>query len=347
MNILIKAYSGINFGDDLFIASICKRYEQHQFTLSAEYKYVEIFKHIKNLSINVCAYCDIKENDLKLAKNSDLVVYVGGSIFIEHNKDSLNKTKYLKELIDTNNNFYVVGANFGPFKSKEYYDYVKNETIRHTKGICFRDTYSYNLFKDCDNVMHAPDVIFGLDVNSSLEKEKSIGISVIHHLERESILPFYNQYIEKLKEIIYHFIDMDYKINLLGFCSKEKDNIAIENLLNELDPSCAKNISVYNYNGNIKEFLEVLNKQEYLIATRFHSMILGLKLGAKLLTICYSDKTTNAIKDMNINMKYYKLENVDKLKVEDIIKEKKLNVQHLIDKSHLQFKFLDEILISD
>ncbi len=344
MKILIKAYSGMNFGDDLFIAALCKRYKQHQFILSAEEKYIEIFKHIANLTIDVCSYVDIKENDLKLAKNVDIVVYIGGSIFIEHNKDSLNKTKYLKELIDINNNFYVVGANFGPFKSNDYYSYVKNETIKNIKGICFRDSYSYNLFKDCDNVIYAPDVIFGLDINSSVEKEKSIGISVIHHLDRESILPFYDKYIEKLKEIIYHFVDMDYKVKLLGFCSKEKDNIAIEQLLRDVDPLYMKNISVCNYDGNIAEFLEVLNKQEYIVASRFHSMILGLKLCAKLITICYSDKTTNAIKDMNINMPYYKLGDTDKLKVCDIVKEKNNNIQHLVEKSCLQFKFLDDVL---
>lgn len=339
MNIFLKAYTAINLGDDLFIREICNRYKKHLFHLVAKKQYIDIFKNIPNIIVHEC---NIKsdEHQLSLEINSkcDIFVYIGGSIFIEPETNFEQRLDSLVELIQCNKNFYIIGANFGPYKTKEYYEYIKNKVIANSKGVCFRDKYSYTLFKDMDNVYYAPDVIFGLKIKPELPK-KEIGISVIHHLDRKNLKQNYSKYLIKMQEIVEYFQLNQYTVNLFSFCNYEKDLEAIQKYLDFPD------VNIIEYNGNIDTYLAKLNEQEYIIATRFHATILGLTLNKKVLPICYSEKTVNAIKDLNANLVYYTFEDIDKLDVKDIINIKNnYNLNKQKKQSKKQFQFLDKII---
>ncbi len=338
MNIFLKAYTAINFGDDLFIKQICSRYKNHTFHLVANKKYKEIFKEIQNISIHEC---DSKNNihrlSLKINSNCDIFVYIGGSIFIQPEGEFESKLKELSELIDSNNNFYIIGSNFGPYTSRAYYDSVKNKILSRAKGISFRDSYSYSLFKNMENVVYAPDIIFGLNKKKGPSK-KEIGISIIHHLNRQSIIKNYESYINKIREIIEFFRKRKYIVNLFSFCECEKDLVAIKEYFNY------ENINIIEYNGDIDKFLNELNAQEYIVATRFHATILGLVLNKKILPICYSEKTVNMLKDIEEPITYYTIDNIESLEVRDIEKISEYNVEKQIKNSEIQFCFLDKIL---
>ena len=177
--IYIKAYTRMNFGDDLFVHILCTRYPTVTFYLSGDEKYLQAFKHIPNLILNA---------DMQLI-SVDAIVYIGGSIFIENSKDSVYRVLDLKEeIIKETIPTYIIGANFGPYLTEKYVDTVKNEILRNAKGVTFRDKYSYELFKDIPSVSQALDVVFSLDTEKYRNKaKKEIGISVIHHLDRQKI----------------------------------------------------------------------------------------------------------------------------------------------------------------
>lgn len=339
MNIFLKAYTSVNLGDDLFIREICNRYQKHTFHLVAKKQYKDIFKNIKNITIHEC---NIKSDEhrlsLKVNFDCDIFVYIGGSIFIEPESNFEKRLGELVELINCNNNFYIVGANFGPYKTQKYYDYVKDKIIANAKGVCFRDRYSYNLFKDMPNVSYAPDVIFSLKAETH-PPEKQIGISVIHHLDRKAIKENYNSYLKKLREIIEYFQNNKYIVNLFSFCEYEKDLEAIKEHLD------FPGVNIVEYSGNIDECLTRLNEQEYIIATRFHATILGLVLGKKVLPICYSEKMINVIEDLEFPITYYTFENIDKLNVNTIESiTNNYNINNQREDSEKQFQFLDKIL---
>ena len=328
LKIYVKAYTVLNLGDDLFIYILCNRYPNIMFYIKEHANHTDIFKNIKNLKI-------IKNID---EIKYDAIVYIGGSIFIENSEESIKRVdKLKKEIIKENINTYIIGANFGPYYQEAYYNKIRNEIFPYMKSVTFRDKYSYNLFKDLNNINYAKDIVFQLDA-SNIKKidNNEIGISLIHHLDRKEIKKYYDKYIDKLKEIAKYYIKKGYKIRLFSFCEIEEDTTAINDLLNKMDDSELKYINITKYNGNIEDILNKLANLKMLVATRFHSIILGLKFNIPIIPICYSNKCTNVLNDINFK-------NIYKMDTLDDIKYKKIPSIHYIDTkdSVNQFKDLD------
>ena len=107
------------------------------------------------------------------------VVYIGGSIFIEYDnwKHILAWWNYEAE----NFPFYVLGANFGPYKNEAFKEAFYN-VFAKMKDICFRDTYSYTLFKDCLTVRYASDILFMTDLPKTQLRKRQVFFSIISEL---------------------------------------------------------------------------------------------------------------------------------------------------------------------
>src|SRR5699024_2042390 len=177
MNYLVNAYFAKNVGDDLFMKILFSRYPNitwHLLTVRREYK--EIFKEltnvrlIKGLSINlfnkrrIDLFSKVNNLFLKYRKFDGLLI-IGGSIFMEGPdwQESLEKRKVLpRKLQALNKRLLIVGANFGPYSEKEFIE-KHRRFFNCFNDICFRDRYSYNLFKNKHNVRVAPDVVFNLN----------------------------------------------------------------------------------------------------------------------------------------------------------------------------------------
>lgn len=334
--IYLKAYTRINLGDDLFIHIICSRYPDTNFYLKKCTPYTDVFYNIPNLVIT-----DNVDNI-----TFDAIVYIGGSIFIENSLSSISRVKELKnEIIKDNIPTYIIGANFGPYTSNEYFNVVKNKILAHLKSITFRDTYSYNLFKEMDNVHYAPDVVFSLDYNTTKKiRKKEIGISVIHHLEREQLKENYFEYINKLVEVSKYYISMGYIVKLISFCNYEKDMLTINDIINKLSDIERNSIKIYNYNGDVYDALKEIENLELLIATRFHSVVLGIKLNIPTIAVCYSDKVLNVLNDINFDKNnIYNFKNINSLNYK-IIPNKFYS--KALNRGVDQFKQLDELIKS-
>ena len=68
--------------------------------------------------------------------------------------------------------FFVLGANFGPYHTEEYRS-AMDKVYTKLKDICFRDTYSKNLFADNDHVRQAPDILFSYPMPKVEENKKT------------------------------------------------------------------------------------------------------------------------------------------------------------------------------
>lgn len=337
--IYLKAYTRLNLGDDLFIKKICDNHKKQKFCIIADKKYKKVFKNTKNLKVMSYSYDRLekrKNNTLKYQKEHnkilkrisnkcDTYVYIGGSIFIEKEKNSIDRVMQLKKEISYFKNSYIIGANFGPYMTKKYLEYVHNELIPSLNYISFRDIDSYNLFKDLKNVIYAPDILFSLPVTKQENKTKELGISLINHLNREELKKNYDEYQKQLINLSIDYIKKGYQIRLLSFCSYEKDPIAINDYLEKIPKEYKKNIIVDYYQGNIEEFLERISNLDTIIATRFHSIVLGLKYCCKVIPICYSNKAINLLNDLNIK-EYTTFKSIKKL---SIIKPTKITTKQL------------------
>lgn len=237
-----------------------------------------------------------------------------------------------------------MGANFGPYKYKEFEEKYRS-LFKKYDDICFREKYSFNIFKDLENVRVAPDIIFSLKTESHTSKlQRCIGFSIINIENRKELKEYNVSYEKKIIELIEYYINLDFKIKLFSFCENEGDMIAIYNIIENRDSKLKDRIEVINYEGNLNTFIDEFKCCPTIVGTRFHSIILALLFGQDILPIIYSDKTYNVLKDLNINKEYCYIKDILKLDVEAIserIKVNKLLNKDIISRSELQFYNLD------
>lgn len=342
MNIYLMAYARNNLGDDLFTRMLISKYPNVNFDIDIEdIKYSESLKNIKNITVN-----NRKRdfNNIDIEKYS-AIVYIGGSIFME-NRNGMQKleelNKFIKNAKNKNVPFFYISSNFGPYITNKYLELAK-DTFSYCEDVCFRDRYSYNLFRNITTARYAPDLILSYNISDNkVEMQKdTVGISVIDLKARDNIKDFESGYLEMLKNNIEDYQSFGKKVYLFSFCKYEGDEDTIDKVLNIVNNK--ENIEIVKYNGNIEAFLNIYSKMEYMLSTRFHSMILSARLKQKVLVLSYSDKIDNVIEDMkfpfeirrfnkNLNKEKFKLSQFREVK--DIsIKEKQLEkINQLINR---------------
>jgi len=358
--VLINAYTKDNLGDDLFIKVLCDRYPNTEFILYAPSSYRKTFKDLKNLSIfpndsfivrliNSILFriFNIKGYFLnRLSKKSDASVLIGGSLFMEVGNWQFTMKK-IESMRYKDNPFFLLGANFGPYSDINFK--AKHEKMfRGFTDISFRDKYSYDLFKHLGNVRVASDIIFNLKKGKmDLRKDNNVVISVIKPSVRKSLNVSDNTYYEKIRDIAVYFLKNDYKVTLMSFCEPEGDKEAIENIERLIPERYLSGISKHMYKSNIKETLDVIANSSYVVATRFHAMILGWVYNIPVYPIIYSEKMTNVINDAGFKGKYSNIETINTLKpkeVFDSMNRNVINVSDLVIDSERHFEKLDNYL---
>lgn len=369
--VYLTGYKNKNLGDDLFFVTVLERYPEITFVFEdvSSCFYSKIFKDYKNVKI----IPHLKENVFNRIKNRivrslyknwlgqyyslyqknnlikvDAYLKIGGSIFIEpkNNVTSIKnrfiaENKYFGQIP-----FFYIGCNFGPYSSSDYYNNVEF-VINNCSGICFRDRYSFNLFKQSKNVRVAPDVLFGIKTWHPYTKKraKSLGISLINLSNRSSLSIFYQSYLESISSYVqYKYNDLEL-IRLFSFCEPEGDGHAIEDLQSIMPDTIKNKIEVVTYDGDYKDFLLKFSEVEMLVATRFHSMILGFVYGIKTVPIIYSDKITHVLNDINDHIPSVKVQDISKeILLETIAQSKVIDVKNQIRDSIIQFADFDNFI---
>ena len=104
----------------------------------------------------------------------------------------------------------------------------------------------------------------------------------------------------------------------MSFCKSEGDEYAIQRIM-EKCPS--EHIISYFYNGNISESLSVLKHSEGIIATRFHSLILGWIFNKTVFPFEYSNKTENLLKDINYDGYHLPINDIASIQIDSVINQ--------------------------
>ena len=253
MKIYARAYLTENLGDDLFIKILTDRYKKHRF-----YSISRGFKNYTkgNLKVysNPILFDIIEEFKLEkyLSNKCDLAISIGGSMYMENEK-------YIKDYSFGKNKYYVLGSNFGPYKTQEYFQLSK-ETFKECTDICFRDKASYNLFKELNSVRYSPDVAFLYDVGN-LQKEKgTIGISMIDLKVRDDLKDKEGAHTKILIESIKEYIKNGKKVYLFSFCKHEGDEEAISKLLNEIEEKNQKIPEIIGISAKNRQGIQTLEE---------------------------------------------------------------------------------------
>lgn len=348
-NILVNAYLEKNLGDDLFLKILFDRYPNVKWFIdTTDYTYKEVFKNYKNVDIiGTKMYRIMKKIGLQriYTNKCDAVVFIGGSIFIQFNEwEVLHKYRETLFNLFKRKEKYIIGSNFGPYKDQKFIDKNK-ELFNKCTDICFRDSYSYDLFKELKNVRVNPDIVFQLKSQNRNKIKDSIGISIIDLEDREDLARYNKIYCEKIKEIVEHLISKGKSITFFSFCESQGDMKAINNIINLVDNKFRNKINTVNYTGNIDKFLSEFESMENIIGTRFHACILSQVFGQGLYPIIYSDKTYNVLKDIGLDSSYSFIKNIENIDIDnmiDIISNNKIKDKCIFKDAEKQFKGLDK-----
>ena len=354
---LIIAYAKKNLGDDLFIYILAKRYTNTKFYLCAKTKYNKEcfnlinFKLINSLVVKEIDKISYNLNIPKINCNNivsrfcDTMILIGGSMFME-NVDIETCKKVLSDRFSyLKSDYYILGSNFGPYITEEYYN-VHKELFKSAKDVCFREEYSYNLFKDLKNIRYASDIVFSMDITDiKIREDKRVVISIIDLTSRKDLAVYKEVYENKMRRTVEYFLNIGYEVTLMSFCNIEGDEKAIDSILNLVEGK--DRVNVYKYDGNIQEALTVIANCKIVIAARFHAMILGLLFNKTVIPMIYSEKTLNVINDIGFKGKYIKLEELSDFDVNNFIEQDlnyKFDVSNQIMDSKRQFEVLDTYL---
>lgn len=349
----IIAYCRQNLGDDMFIRCLVRRYPNVRFTCNIPPKLNQAFRNERNLRLPGALdyFMQRVANKLKLsspdqyrkraARKSDLLIRIGGSIFIESPNVKRRSWEKLHE------KEFVIGANFGPWTSDTFLRDAK-KYLSECSDVCFRDRFSYTLFQQLERVRVAPDVLFGYPYYPMPKSGNGVGISVIAAEKRSVFKQISDTYYMTLAAACDYWIERHIPVKLFSFCTAEGDMEAIHSVL---DKAKHRNeIDVVAYTGNIEEMLSEMNECDTIIATRFHAMILGWSMGKKVFPVIYSPKQTHVLHDIGWMGPCWDLLSGEVLNSEELIKARESlvpisNIEDLARAAQEQFSGLDGFII--
>lgn len=371
-NVLLKIYPELNLGDDLFLKIILERYpEVYFYVLANKHRYKDFEKKFQNLhiidrleNINVLDRLLLKfskklsvkkqgsifRNFLKkqhgsILKNMDCFVTIGGSMFIEKSdsifQSNVQYYKFINASLPNIPKFYL-GCNFGPYYSNEFVDDFRN-IFSEATDLSFRDVSSKDILK-LPEIRINPDIVFGMHYQKNKRMSDAVGLVLVDpRVKMPNDKVDYTNYIDTISKLIRSLQEKGKVVSLFSFCKSEKD----EDLINEIISLGIDKLQVVFYEGNIDGFLEEYSKMEFMVCGRFHSMILSMLHGQKILPLIYSEKMTNILSDVNFEGRTVNITNLNKASISEyleLLDTNEYNAKLVQKGAESHFEILDKYL---
>jgi len=354
-----------NLGDDLFLKVITQRYPNYTFHVLVNKKYINVYSDINNLVVHTkngrftrmmnALFRLLNMPDyifLKMSKIASVVILLGGSLYQQESNWKKLYSGRLK-MIGLFKASFAIGNNFGPSSDPEFLNCYKI-FFRKLTDVCFRDRQSQMLFP-YDNVRTASDIVFGIDsyYTSKVAQiidvlaEKPYAVVSVIDLFYKSVSRNYQKvtadiYESWISDLILQLEHRGYHVILMGFCTAEGDDIAIDRIIGKN----SFNNTIKIIHRNIDESLLVLKEADLVVATRFHAMILGWTFGKKVVPIVYGNKMKQVIHDTSFDGCCVNIEEIDQYDPSYVIDHaKKLrDISSFADDSENQFYGFDQWL---
>jgi colanic acid/amylovoran biosynthesis protein len=358
--VFLDIYLACNLGDDLFLDVFAKRYPSTQVTVNypgnSYENFLSSFPNVQSIQYtlllrvmrNLKLYDRLADYEY-FAKKNDALVFLGGSIFRdEPYNDELyqQRIKLIKAFKKHGKKVHVIGANFGPIRSEKFVE-EHRYLFSLCDDVCFRDTFSYELFKDLKCVSLAPDIIFSLPHKVTKKESNTVSISVIDFNHVPSIANLQADYISKMTALVKHLVQSGFQCKLYSFCDGEGDQETIGDILTSLDVQIKSAVQVFKYVGDLEDTLKSFSSSEFVVGARFHACILSQVFEQGLLPIIYSNKTLHMLDDLGLSSQIVEGRYIEKFEPEidiDAVRVNKVNLAEVKNNALDHFKYLDEYL---
>ncbi|MDF2479512.1 MAG: putative glycosyltransferase [Sphingobacterium sp.] len=296
MNVLLDVYIDDNFGDDLFVKIVCERYPNDTFYI-IDHNYNEArrrrFRKIPNLKF-VAAIAEMCNSTL-----FDMLLLVGGDMF-----PNTSDYRYRELLIDKRKEQGKPVSFIGCNLHKHYDEPNAEIVLRLFEKADFagvRDEWTYNFIKTKwpqANVRQTADLAFSYRYPvRRASKPGLLGISIRRKAGvSESV---YGAYCNSLAFVINAYLSKDNGNTVRLYCFSSgsfNDKEVAEDILQGVTEKTR--VSIVGYDGDIDVFLGSFAECEYVIATRFHAIIMALVLNIPMLPYAYESKVTNLLHDI-------------------------------------------------
>lgn len=351
-------YNDSNLGDDLFLDTLVRRYPNFDFYIYADKNSPPLNWSLKlHNNLHYADICFSNKTYKSEISKYDGVILIGGSVFQDLSyslyRGYIGRYLIFKKIIKAGKKIFVIGSNLGPFKTL-FGKLIFKVTLKHVSHICVRDSYSFNLLNEWEikNRDLAPDIIFGYDFHPKFKPGNNkdiLGISILNTKLNPEVR---NLYIEKMAGLTNMYLkeSPNKMVRLFGFDGgNENDGEIIDEVLKLLNfPERAIKVE-YNNNITINEYLNLFIECSYILANRFHSVILAAKFGIPFFPIIYSEKTSNALNDIgyfSTSVQYKKIDSLNLNTMHDLIRVSEKNyaikdticsqsIKHFIGLDHL------------
>ena len=148
----------------------------------------------------------------------------------------------------------------------------------------------------------------------------------------------YVKYINSYVQLITHLLSKSYGVTLfahtIGPSTHEDDRIAIRDIVESLKIEDQNRIVIIDDNNlNCKDVENIYSYYDYLVGTRFHSVIFGLNVETPALAIAYGgNKGTGIMKEFDLSDYCIKIEDIEGRKLIDAFESMNRNRSSYISK---------------
>ena len=261
---------------------------------------------------------------------------------------------------------YVLGCNFGPFESEEFLEFF-SDLLLEMDGVCLRDRYSVNLIgsslrtrkgistKEFESkIRYVPDIAFQL-LNTKMILPSSpysdcYVISIIQPERRIGLHGYGEIYKRAILSLALRLTEEDEEKPVIFYAASAAlgdGDMAVE-LCRNMEESGRRAVS-YEYK-ELDESLALLKEAKGIIATHFHTMLLGILYEVPTYPVIYNLKMETVIKDYGFLGKSIKVKELTENKaewLEEVIEAlgcKPVISKDMIERSELFFQYTDKIL---
>lgn len=302
MKIYLLSFVDTNFGDNLFIHTVVRRYKEHDFYMVVNEAYKSSYELLCKFEKNI--HLVSEEKAAEFLDEMDGMLVVGGDMF---GNDTYTT---LRAQISTikNKGGFVAFLGISLFDDYAFKTKLRlREMFSKANHIVVRESKTYKQVKKLlikTPVILSTDMAFNTDVTAVKEvqpEEGLLGISVRKKIPRNAP-DAYEVYCQNVAQMAVAYLNKSEsnKINFLAFSKGVYDDEAVaQDIMNLCPEEYRGRMNCTTFDGDVESYILEIQKCEKLLCTRFHALVFAILLNKPFIPIIYEDKMTRLLDEVS------------------------------------------------